>query len=465
MSIPVVREERAQRRSAFPSITEVVPSTAAQQSPFLPFALLLLYVILVYLRPFEYLQYRETFRDVPLLPIVMGIMLIAWLPVQGKRFDAPQYALMMGLLFCIPISIISAARWFGGALDAFIDFVPVVVLFIVAATLTNSPRRFRQMFFVLGAVSAVIAWHGIDQAKNGIGWSGVLPNQQRITYVGFLNDPNDLAMALLIALPMTLSFVRRGGNKLLAIAGIAAAAEMLYGVYLTNSRGAMIALAAMLVVFALLRYGWKRGALLVPVLIALLIFVAPSRVNEISPDEESATGRVEAWYEGFQMLKKYRLFGVGKGQFVEHHERTAHNSFILAAAELGIIGYFFWVSMVALSAMMLLALLRSPAPDPPEGAPQSGYTADSWLEYQRLARILMYSLTGCMTAAFFLSRSYVILLYVLLALIAGLYQSAEVRWVSLPTFAMRTKLGQLVVIELGSLVTLWLTTRILLAYG
>jgi len=464
MSSPAVREERVQRRSAFPSI-EVVPSTAAQQSPFLPFAVLLLYVILVYLRPFEYLQFRETFRDVPLLPIVMGVMLLAWLPVQGKRFDAPQYGLMLGLLVCIPISIISGIRWFGGALDAFIDFIPIVVLFVITATLVNSPRRLRQMFFVLGAISAVIAWHGIDQARNGIGWSGVLPNQERITYVGFLNDPNDLAMALLIALPMTLSFVRRGGNKILAIAGIAAAATMLYGAYLTNSRGAMVALAAMLVVYGLLRYGWKRGLLLVPILLAVLIFAAPNRVNEIAPDEESATGRVDAWYAGFQMLKQYPLLGVGKGQFIEHHERTAHNSFVLAAAELGLVGYFFWVSVVALSAMMLFALLRSPAPDPPEESPQNGHPVDSWLEYQRLARILMYSLTGCLTAAFFLSRSYVILLYVLFALVVGLYQSARVRWISLPAFTVRSTFRLLVVLEVGSLMTLWLTTRILLTYG
>ncbi len=466
MSGPVVQEGRVERRSAFPSLNEVVPSTATQQSPFLPFALLLLYVILVYLRPFEYLQYRETFRDVPLLPVLMGVMLIAWLPVQGKGFDAPQYGLMLGLLFCIPISLISGARWWSGALNAFIDFIPVVVLFTVTATLSNSPRRLRQMFFVLAAVSGVIAWHGIDQIQDGIGWSGALLNSERITYVGFLNDPNDLAMAFLIALPMTLSFVRREGSKLLGLAGLTASAMILYGLYLTNSRGAMLGLAAMLTLYSLLRHGWRRSMFVVPVLLVALIYASPSRVSDILVDEESASNRIEYWYEGFDILKQYPLLGVGKGEFVEHNSnRTAHNSFVLAAAELGMIGYFFWLSLVALSTMMMVALVRAPPPEPTPGSPQPAGGENSWSEHQRLARILLYALTGCLVAAFFLSRTYVILLYVLLAMNVGLYQSSRLRWPDLPSFDLRSRFGQLVLLEIGSLAFLWLTTRILLSYN
>ncbi len=464
MSSPVVQEERVQRRSAFPSI-KVVPSTAAQQSPFLPFAMLLLYVILVYLRPFEYLQYQETFRNVPLLPILMGLMLIVWLPVQGKRFDAPQYGLMLGLLFWIPISIIFGARWFGGALNAFIDFIPIVVLFIVAATLLNSPKRLRQMFFVLAAVNGVIAWHGINQAQSGVGWSGMPQSQERITYVGFLNDPNDLAMAFLIALPLTLSFVRRGGNKLTSIVAIAAVTAILYGAYLTNSRGAIVSLAAMIGVYSLLRRGWGRSLIVVPALLAALFFAAPDRMGDISADEESANERVEAWYEGFQMMKQSPLFGVGKGLFTDHHVRTAHNSFVLAAAELGLIGYFFWLSLVALSTMMLLALVRAPPPESPHKSPHCIEGDDSWAEHQRLARILLYALAGCLGSSFFLSRSYAIPLYVLLAMIVGLYQSSHVRWPHLPSFALGSRFRWLVLFEMASLAFIWLTTRILLATG
>ncbi len=465
MSGPAVQEERAQRRSAFPSL-EVVPPTAAQQSPFLPFMLLLLYVVLVYLRPYEYLQYRETFRDVPLMPIVMGVMLVIWIPVPGKKYDAPQYSLMLGLVACIPISIISGERWLAGAQSAFLEFVPIAVLFIVAATLLNSPHRLRQMFFVLATISGVIALHGIGQAQNGIGWTGELLRQDRITYVGFLSDPNDLAMVLVIAVPMTLSFFRRGGSKLLAIFACAATALMLYGVYLTNSRGAVVALAGMLVVYSLLRHGRRRSLLVIPVLLAALIFASPNRIADMSADEESANARVEAWYEGLQMVKQYPLFGVGKGLFADHNNNlTAHNSFVLAAAEIGLIGYFFWLSLVALSAMMLLALVRAPPPESPLKSPHGIEGDNSWAEHQRLARILLYALTGCLGSAFFLSRTYTIPLYVLLAMIVGFYQSSHVRWPHLPSFALSSRFRRLVLLEIASLGFLWLTTRILLATG
>ncbi len=439
-------------------------------SPLLPFALLLLYVALVYLRPFEYRQYAPLVQGIPVLPIVMGLMLLAWLPVAGKRFDAPHYPLILGLMLCVPISIASGVRWFGGAYQAFVDFVPVVVLFVVTATLSNAPQRLRQLFALLAVVSTIIAWHGVEQAANGIGWSGVELIHERIRYVGFLHDPNDLAMALLMTIPMALSFVRRDGSKILGLLALASAGAMLYGIYLTNSRGAIVALASMLAVYSLLRYGWRRSLLMLPVLLAALVIAAPDRIDEISADEASASGRIEAWYEGVQMIKSHPLLGVGRGQFLEHHFRTAHNSFVLAAAELGLVGYFFWFSLIAVSVMMLAALLRGPAP-PISATPASrsktrpGDPDASWAEHQRLARILAYSLTGCLAAAFFLSRSYTLLLYLPLALVVGLYQSARARWPHLPAFSLRSQFRNLLLLEAGSLVFLWLATRVLLAFN
>lgn len=438
-------------------------------SPFAPFALLLLYVGLVYLRPFEYAQYAPMFRDVPLLPTLMGLTLLAWLTVPGKKFDAPHYPLIAGLLLCVPMSMISGARWFGGAYQAFVDFVPVVVLFVIAATLVNAPRRLRQMFGLLAIVSTIIAWHGIDQAANGIGWSGIVPVMDRVRYVGFLNDPNDLAMALLMTVPMTLAFVQRRRSKLLALLALTCVGAMLYCIYLTNSRGAIVALAVMIGAYSLLRFGWRRSLVMAPLLLAVLVIAAPTRIDDISADEDSASGRIEAWYEGVQMLKSYPLLGVGKGQFVEHHFRTAHNSFVLAAAELGLIGYFFWLSLIALSAMMLAVLLRSPppltTPTSTTGKRHAENADDSWAEHQRLARILSYSLAGCLAAGFFLSRSYFVLLYLLLAMIVGLYQSARGRWKHLPRFDFRSAFRRLIMLEVASLAFLWITTRTLLAFN
>src|SRR3546814_17093893 len=63
----------------------------------------------------------------------------------------------------------------------------------------------------------------------------------RIQYVGIFSDPNDLAMLFIMAVPMTLLMAGRGG--LLGLRRVfwwAAALTLLYGVYLTNSRGAFL---------------------------------------------------------------------------------------------------------------------------------------------------------------------------------------------------------------------------------
>lgn len=439
------------------------PRAAADRaSPGAPFVVLVLYVVLVvYIRPFEYQQYAESLRNVPIVSGMLALLLLSWVGVGRKDFGAPQYPLMLALAVCISISGVLATRWLGAFMPAFLGFVPVLILFFVAASSVDSVSRLRKMFLFIAAVSLFIAWHGIDQYEKGVGWSGALPNNQRITYVGFLNDPNDLAMALLIATPMALSFYRGIRRPFSALLALCAAGAMLYAVYLTNSRGAVLAVGAMVLVYSVTHFGPRKGLLVAPVLLAAAIALGPERAGQISASEESAAGRVEAWYDGFQMLKSYPLFGVGRGQFVEHHVRTAHNSYVLALAELGIVGYYVWFSLVLLSVLMLLKIAR--APPMPEGTDAAGLAA--WHEHQRLARILLYSMTGCLTAAFFLSRTYVVFLYLLIAMIVGLYQSARRHHGALPSLALKTMAKKLLLLEFVSIVLLWLTTRLLLMFG
>ncbi len=65
-------------------------------------------------------------------------------------------------------------------------------------------------------------------------------------------------------------------------------------------------------------------------------------------------GRYEAWSTGLTLFHGSPIYGVGPGQFVEYHYLTAHNSFVLAVAELGFVGLFLFVAIVYVSAKMLL---------------------------------------------------------------------------------------------------------------
>ncbi len=445
-------------------------------NPARPYFYLLAYIAIVYLRPQEYVP---ELIESPLVPLSLILAAVLWLVGQPRNFEAPQHGLLLGLLFSMFVSILMTG-WLTGAINVVTNFVPTLLLFYITATSVDSLKRFREMGIVLTIVSTVIAIHGADQVESekGIGWTGAKTIEGRITYLGFLSDPNDLAMAFLMTLPLTLYLAKVSTSRIVRLAYLAAAGAILYGTYLCNSRGSMLALMAMLLYYGIRNHGWIRSLIVVPLLLAPLLILAPSRINEISADEDSAAGRVDAWYEGFEMLRSHPMFGVGKGLFGEHnHGLTAHNSFVLAFVELGIFGYFFWLSILVVSGVMLYRILRSEEPrEPlPVAEPASGTSSDApaalvlaegqplqWSELQLAASTLVYSSIGCLVAAFFLSRTYVVFLYLLIALVVAVYQMARRQWPALLPVRTGDMIGRILVLEMASIVFLWLLTRVLL---
>lgn len=444
-------------------------------NPFHPFSYLLLYVALLFIRPHEYMT---QWQEVPLLPWALTATAVLWLFRATKHFNAPPYWLMLGLSVAIAISWI-ANGWFGGSLQALTDFLPILALFFLVATMVDSPKRLRQLYFVITLVTVVIALHGVEQAKTGVGWTGATTIDGRITYLGFLNDPNDLAMALIMALPMGMYLAHTASGFVMRLVYWAAVALLTYALWLCNSRGSFIALCAMALVYSIRRYGAARSVITLPVLLVPLVALAPSRIATISSAEESAAGRVDAWYAGLQMFFSHPMFGVGQGGFTEHHSMTAHNSYVLALAELGLVGYFFWLSLIIMSVWLMRTLLRAPPPAiatagvaPTAVRPGARRAADpaattpvrpaEWRTYEIAAWSVVYAAVGVLVSILFLSRSYIVLIYILCAISTGVYQMARARWPHVPAQTLASALPMLLWIEVGSVVFFWLATRFLL---
>lgn len=55
---------------------------------------------------------------------------------------------------------------------------------------------------------------------------------------------------------------------------------------------------------------------------------------------------MEAWAVGIDLLKTHPIFGVGFMRFGEYFFITAHNTIVVCAAELGMFGLFWWVMFV-----------------------------------------------------------------------------------------------------------------------
>ncbi len=466
-------------------------------SPAQPFLYLLAYIAVLYIRPHEYMPALE---GVPILPVLLILAFGFWLARQNKNFEASQHRILLTLTMLMSFSV-ALAGWMGGAVLVWAEFGPTLLLFYMVATAVDSLAKLRVIFLLLTVASCVMALHGIGQVSNEwvTGWTGAVMIDGRITYLGFLNDPNDLGMSMLMTLPMCLYLANRGGF-LVRWAFRAAAGLIMYGVFLTNSRGAMLGTGSMLLMYGILRFGLWRAVIVVPLMAGPLIALAPSRIGEISAEEDSAAGRVEAWYEGFQMLRSHPLFGVGKGLFTEHHFLTAHNSYMLAVAELGLVGYFVWLSNIVLTVAMLWAMIRPKAPVPagtvptdligrpggasgpleppvfdPHGQPASEpsqpaalgadrglHGEDTWDDCQQAARALLYGMVAALVCAFFLSRSYVVILYLQIAFVVAVHQLMRSKWPTVPAVRFGQNWGKLLAGSMSSVVVLWIVTRVLL---
>lgn len=230
---------------------------------------------------------------------------------------------------------------------------------------------------------------GVDQRES-----------RRIQGTGIYGDPNDLAISLLVVLPFLLTAglspaaglaVRMGGLTTVGIIG--------YALFLTQSRGGFLGVAALSGSYAYRRFGKVSAVIVLLAVFAAGVAAGPSRLQRLDSNEGSAQGRVLAWSAGLRMLKSHPLLGVGFNRFAEFHERVAHNSFIDTFAELGVVGGFFLVG-----AFYWHLAGNSRARDV-AGAASSTIARDVWA-----------SAIGVVVSACFLSRQNVPVLYVPIAL-------------------------------------------------
>jgi O-antigen ligase len=122
--------------------------------------------------------------------------------------------------------------------------------------------------------------------------------------------------------------------------------------------------------------------------------------------DQSTMERLECWSAALQMFRNSPIFGVGKTQFGENHYLTAHNSFMLALGETGLIGLFLFSTMVYLAFKAALTSARD--------AVTRDAPARVW------SSAVFASLCACMVSAFFLSQTDRVLVWVPIGLAAAL---------------------------------------------
>lgn len=187
---------------------------------------------------------------------------------------------------------------------------------------------------------------GAEYRCEKVGLFGTYSIEDRVRYRGEIQDPNELALTISCGgLALLIAFIQRKRNMRWVVFGGLGVVMVLWTVLMTQSRGGLIVALAVPGVYFVKRYG--VSGLVLGAAIATPLLAMGGRSGESA--QQSTELRYEAWARGLQMFKESPVFGVGARQFAEHHSMTAHNSFVLALAELGFVGMFLFVMLLYVS--------------------------------------------------------------------------------------------------------------------
>ncbi len=381
---------------------------------------LLLIFILEYMRPGYWVPLIMMLKLYSLVPLgtFLGSLFHQGRATVGEVFGSRNGWYLGTLVFLVLFGVVHADVTLF-VTTSFETILGYFLLFFMIGKLVDTRAKFR------GVVTALMLAHIALIALN----PGLVLNPGVRSYVQggtFLGDGNDFALSVVLLVPLSLmAFIEARGNVRKVIYLIFMLA-MMAAVIGTQSRGATLAGAGMLLMMWWYSQRKWVGAILIGFVVAGVFLFAPDvyfeRIGSIADyeTEGSAQGRITAWKAAWQMALDYPLWGVGAGHFpvaygVSYSSGgpwlTAHSMYFLAMGELGFPGFLLVIFFLWGNFRLLLRRIKQERRQPEGGSDDA----------KRMLLSLLASLIGFSIGAAFLSVLYYPHLFVLGGLIfAGL---------------------------------------------
>jgi O-antigen ligase len=299
-------------------------------------------------------------------------LLLSWLAIvstregtAGRNFIVAHPAVSLAMLLFLGWALLSIV-W---AEDANVALFSVfryllaigLVLVVFAAVQTQRDVTIIIAAMVLGAACAAV--YGLLNPPS------TLPGQvERLS--GTLGNANELAGALVMGIGLTGGLVAIAKSALARGLALGVGALCLIAIFLTGSRGGLIALAAMLIAAVLLARGRRLPLTLATIAIAIvgigyIATAAPEASRDRVLHPGRGTGRIDIWTVGGRMVSANPVTGVGAGnfrvssihyllepgalpdsQYIADEPSVAHNTYLEVLAELGIPGALLFVALI-----------------------------------------------------------------------------------------------------------------------
>ncbi len=370
----------------------------------------------------------------PLQPGLLLLLVTMIATYSNGRFSSEitgsKASKLLGLFWFFSFFTIFFSVWPGDAFRVWKIVVSINYLFFLSCLANmRSPRE------IIVLSNALIASVVILAAKVLLSPTSVEAGRLSAssTY-----DANDLAMIIVMTLPFVMTFFFSKQPR----------ARINYGLIMliltvallkTGSRGGFIGFGVVGITF-LFSDVWDAGTgkrIFFALFAAVIIFnIAPESLWErfqailsgsdynlqpVGNGEGSDFGRIEIWKAGVKLFRQHPFLGVGPGQFAtalgetfgSQYWRTAHNSFVQVAGDLGIPGIVLFSAILRRiwqnlkTARTLLAKT----------------SAESRIVV--LPQTALIALLGYLTCSLFLSQAYTAMIPLLMAYSSALHLLAE----------------------------------------
>jgi hypothetical protein len=405
-----------------PSFMEVEAGQwQAKRGHGLTFALLFVFSIVLYFRPYELIPALSGFKTMAFYVgiVTLTVYFVTQLAVEGNLTARPREVnmiLLLGIagLLSIPFAIDPSEAW-----TTFSDFlIKTILIFIVLVNVVRTETRMKLLIYLALAVSIYLCFHVIADYSAGVFTIGLEEtNTQRIggAIKGLFDNSNDLALHLVTMIPLAFVLGLENKNPLRKIVFWGTTLLMISAVIITFSRGGFIGLIIMALVLVRKLARRNKSMALAALVLGVVFFlaVAPGayagRLATIFDSASDLTGsssqRTVVLKRSIWVALRYPLFGVGLGCF--HHkseqELGTHNAYTQVASECGIAAMVFYIIFIVHPLRKLRMIEREL------------FERNENSRYYYFAIGIQASLIGYMVASFFAAVAYQWYIYYLVA--------------------------------------------------
>ncbi|RMG39729.1 MAG: DUF4091 domain-containing protein [Candidatus Dadabacteria bacterium] len=323
-------------------------------------------IALLLIRPWEALPHVGFLAYLPRGAASLAVL--SWL-FDGLRHRSLKFVLNdAAVLFAAYVAWLVFCALFApdtiGALKFISEkFFPVAVIMFLTVNVVKEERDVSSLAFSLvlsvGAVISAAIYTTILNSES-------ILLGKRLLGIGMLGNANDLAGIIVLALPFLVFLTFKGSaNVWRTVLALLTLAIMLAGLWMAQSRGALLGILTAGVVYSLCSGRFRgravvRAFMLLAIPILFIVFVVQARGDL----EASTSARWNYVIAGLRMFKSHPLFGVGPGNypvlyeqytpaFEEWGERAAHSTWIALLAETGLPG------LLLFALLFLLVLKRA----------------------------------------------------------------------------------------------------------